>query len=270
MNFHRTFVPERRLIAALLEYAAHGKSGTYEEISEETGIPMGKSTGKVPAILDYARGMGLIGLEDSGGTSVRRLVLTSFGRSVYLEDRMLGEALTQWIAHFHLCLPDTGATAWYIAFGKGRSVIGSTFTLEQLEDYLVTECGAGNKRTGPLVRTYLDDAALGRASVLSQRGDTVVRNRAPLLDHYALAYAALVLTLMERLFAGSDQVTVTDLNKNTSWFDTCLWGSTEVERALSLMESTGYLSIDRQISPWILEKRSDALQVWARIYDDLA
>ncbi len=177
LNFHRTFIPERRLLAAIMDYAAQGKSGTYEEIAEETGIPMGKSTGKVPAILDYARGMGLVELEDSGGASVKKPILTSFGRSVYLEDHMLGEAITQWIAHLHLCLPDSGAISWHIAFGKGRSVIGSTFTLEQLEDYLVAECGGGNRRTGPLVRTYLDDAALGRASVLSQKGGTVVRNR---------------------------------------------------------------------------------------------
>ena len=42
INFHKTFVPERRLIGELLHYAALGKEGDYQEISSETGIPMGK------------------------------------------------------------------------------------------------------------------------------------------------------------------------------------------------------------------------------------
>jgi hypothetical protein len=55
LNFHKTFIPERRLIAALLEYAALNKQGDYQNISKETGIPMGKSSGKVPAIYGIAQ-----------------------------------------------------------------------------------------------------------------------------------------------------------------------------------------------------------------------
>ncbi len=46
LNFHQSFIPERMLISSLLKYAAKGKQGTIKEMSEETGIPMGKSTGK--------------------------------------------------------------------------------------------------------------------------------------------------------------------------------------------------------------------------------
>ena len=46
LNFHQTFVPERRLITALMEYAASGQEGTLYQMSEQTGIPMGKSSGK--------------------------------------------------------------------------------------------------------------------------------------------------------------------------------------------------------------------------------
>jgi hypothetical protein len=90
LNFHKTFIPERRLIAALLEYAALNKQGDYQNISKETGIPMGKSSGKVPAILDYARGMGLLILENEQAGSIKKPVLTSFGKVVYLEDKFLG------------------------------------------------------------------------------------------------------------------------------------------------------------------------------------
>lgn len=269
LNFHKTFVPERRLIAALLEYSAQEKSGTYAEIASETGIPMGRYTGKVPAILDYARGMGLIKLESGGSNSVRKPRLTDFGRIVFLEDRLLGEPLTQWIAHMQLCRHDIGAVAWYRVFAEGRAVLGSSFEPEQLEIYLTNIFGPGQNRTGPLLRTYLDDAALRRAMILSQEDAMIRRNRAPLLDEYARGYAAFTLTLLETSFDGRLQVSISDLNNQTCWFDVCLWGTGEIARALSLMEGTGLLSVDRQMQPWIVERRSDAGPAWASVYDDL-
>ena len=41
---------------------------------------MGASTGKVPAIIDYAHGMGLIYLQQAKGSAIRQPVLTPFGR----------------------------------------------------------------------------------------------------------------------------------------------------------------------------------------------
>ena len=49
VTFHRTFVPERHYLSALLRFASQGIEGTNQEISLETGIPMGGSDGKVPA-----------------------------------------------------------------------------------------------------------------------------------------------------------------------------------------------------------------------------
>ncbi|MCP4403626.1 MAG: hypothetical protein GY801_40765 [bacterium] len=56
ITFHQTFTPERAHIAALLKCADGGKVGTDREIFAETGIPIGASSGKVPAMLDYCRG----------------------------------------------------------------------------------------------------------------------------------------------------------------------------------------------------------------------
>lgn len=270
VNFHKTFVPERRLIAALLEYAAKGKSGTYAEIAADTGIPMGKSSGKVPAVLDYARGMGLIDLEPGRDRSIRKLSLTAFGKVVFDEDRLLGRTITQWLAHLHLCLPDTGAAAWYKVFAEGRTTLGGSFSAQQLEDYLVSYFGPGRNRTGPLIRTYLDDAALARASVLRRQSDIVIREKAPLLDEFSLPYAAFFLSLLQDRFADQFQITVTDLNEKVRCFDSCLWGDSEMADALALVERTGFISIDRQMRPWILERRADANQVWVRIYDEVA
>lgn len=269
INFHKTFIPERRLISALLQYAADGKAGDYQDISAETGIPMGKSNGKVPAVIDYARGMGLIRLV-STRSAVKTPTLTEFGRIVFLEDSLMGEPITQWLAHMNLCRPDIGASAWYHVFGKGRRVLGNTFSTAQLEGYLTNIFGAGKNRTGPLVRTYQDDAALGRTRAVSSNGKDITRNKAPTLNEYAMPYAAFVLSLMEALFADQQQVTIRDLNEKTAWLDTCLWGHTEVERAMTLLGRTTFIGLDKQMQPWILERKTKSQQVWSHIYDDLA
>ncbi len=269
VNFHKTFVPERRLIGALLHYAALGKQGTYQEIGDETGIPMGESTGKVPAVLDYARGMGLVELAEEKG-AVKRPLLTPLGRVVYSEDRYLGEKLTQWIAHMNLCRGDIGAQAWRSTFAEGRRVLSSSFTRAQLENYLIAIFGPGNDRTGPLIRAYTDDAALGRAGVLACSGDLVDRRRAPILDSFAAAYSALALTLMEAHFPDQAQVTITDLEEKTLWFDACLWEQDDVEQMCRLLDGKGFVAIDRQMRPWILDKKATAEAAWSHLFDDLA
>lgn len=269
LNFHKTFIPERRLIADILDYAAKGKQGNYQEISSDTGIPMGKSSGKVPAIIDYARGMGLIKLVDNN-SSIKKPVLTLFGKTVYAEDKFLGEEITQWLAHMNLCRSDIGAKVWNAVFAEGRNILGSTFSEEELESYLIKIFGVGKRRTGPLVLTYIEDAGFSRAGVLTKEGDIIYREKAPIKDAYSIGYSAHVLSLLETIFPGDTQITLDDFNKRTKWFDICLWSSSDLERVLSLMETKGYISVDRQMQPWILEKRADVKLAWQHIWDEIA
>lgn len=270
VNFHKTFIPERRLIAALLEYAALGKQGSYKEISLDTGIPMGESSGKVPAVLDYARGMGLIELASDRTSGIKKPVLTSLGKIIYLEDKYLGEPMVQWLVHMNLCRSDIGAKAWHEVFAKGRGILGSSFTKPQLEDYLVSIFGPGNNRTGPLVLTYVEEAALGRARVLAVEGEKVTRKKAPVLEVYAIPYSAYIISLLDAFFPGRDQVTFSEFNSKTFWFEICLWDRSEIEYVFSLIERKGFISIDRQIQPWIIERKASVDQVWPHLFDDWA
>jgi len=116
------------------------------------------------------------------------------------------------------------------------------------------------------VQAYLDDAAMGRALVLRQDGDLIRREKAPLRDEFAFAYAAFFLKVLEDRFADEFQVTTSDFNDRTRCFDSCLWETSEIEQALTLMERTGNIGIDRQMRPWIVERRASAGEAWDRIY----
>jgi hypothetical protein len=271
INFHQTFIPERRYIAALLQYAALGGSGSITDLAEQTGIPMGKSSGKATAMLCYAEGMGLV--EQAGSGREISPELTPFGRIVYTEDKFMGEEIVQWLAHMNLCSRHIGAQAWRAVFAEGRNVLGIRFSTDELETYLVGRFGPVGKsrtRTGPLLGTYLEDAALARASVLVKDGHTFVRRKAPLIDNYRFAYSAYLLSLLERHFPGENQVTVTDFSRETLWFDMCLWNQGDVEHLLATIEQTGLIAVDRQMQPWIIEKRADAEQVWPLIFSELS
>ncbi len=266
LNFHKTFIPERRLIGAILEYAARGKDGNYQQIADETGIPMGKSTGKVPAILDYARGMGLVQLETEN-TAIKEPRLTPFGVAVYKHDKYLGDDIIQWLVHMNLCRGDIGAKVWHEVFAKGRSVIGSSFSTEQLENYLCGLFGMGRNRTGPLVSAYLQDAALQRAGVLTVNNKIVIRHKAPIAESFALAYSAHILALLEAYFTDEGQITFTQFNDVTKWFDICLWSDSDLELVFSFIEQIGYISVDRQMRPWLIEPMAKSTEIWHLIWE---
>ena len=84
INFHKTFKAEGQYISSILEIADGKTWFTTREISEMTGIPQGKSSGKVEPHINYAEYMGLIksekekkdglcGSDSCNGTSVCRM-----------------------------------------------------------------------------------------------------------------------------------------------------------------------------------------------------
>jgi hypothetical protein len=269
LNFHRTFIPERHFIAALIEYAALERESSLQEISQETGIPMGKSTGKLPAIMDYCKGMGLIELKKSKDKGNKRPVLTPLGKIIYEEDKYLGEVLSQWLVHINLCRSDIGARVWHEVFAKGKDILGVSFTKQQLSDYLISISGVEKDRIGPLITAYTDDSALGRAKVLTINGDLIVRNKAPIMPSWAIPYSVLIITLIDKFFPNENQVTITDFNNITHMFSICSWQEDDIVQLLYYIEAKGLVAVDRQVKPWILEKRADAEKMWASIFNDI-
>lgn len=268
VNFHQSFIPERRLINSFLKFSESRKVGTLPKIAAETGIPMGKTTGKAPAIVNYSESMGLVQLT-SEKKQKKAPILTPFGEIVLREDPFLGEDITQWIAHINLCRPDIGAKTWNAVFANSSKILGSSFSKIQLEEFLQNNFGSQNNRTGPLIATYTDEAAFKRAHVLEVQDDLVIREKAPITDYFSTSYSAIILELLEEFFPTQSQVTFNDFEGKTSFFEVCFWGKGEIEIVFSSIESRGFISIDRQMKPWIIEKRAIASEVWPLIYNEL-
>lgn len=269
-NFHRTFIPERHYINAMLSFSASNKSGDYQEIASETGIPMGKSSGKVPAILDYCRGMGLISLNNNLRSAKKEPQLTPFGRSVYLEDPYLKEKVTQWIAHFNLCRISNGADLWFHIFCNGRQTLGMSFTRAELEKYLsVTYNSNTNRLIGPIIRMYEENAAFKNCGVLSNKSGIISREPAPVSEEFVFAYGAWLLQLISNHFPLTNQITISDLESRTGFKSISGWNSDNQKQVLKLIENKGLITIDRQMQPWAIQAKADVVETWNKIYDDL-
>lgn len=97
LNFHQTFPPDEAMLSRLLNSEVFGEALTKEEISQQTGIPTGKSSGKVEPHISYARFMGL--LEDYYSDGKHTLTLTKLGELVLEEDPGLSENVTRMLCH---------------------------------------------------------------------------------------------------------------------------------------------------------------------------
>lgn len=269
-NFHKTFKPERQYINAMLRYAASGEEGDYQAIAAATGIPTGASTGKVSAILDYCRGMGLVRLVGPDRSSVKKADLTTFGRIVLLEDPYLKASVSQWIAHFNLCGPMIGADVWYQTFFAGTQSLGMRFSRVKLESHLSVVYGTEKSGLiGPLVGTYEDDAAFKVCGVLSETGGMIVRRPAPIADELGLGYGAWMLHLISSHFPKRHQVPVTDLDAVAGWRTIPGWDIASLQRVLELIERKGMIEVDRHMEPWLLVPKAGSDDAWRHIYDDM-
>jgi len=269
-NFHKTFKPERQYINAMLRYAASGQKGDYQAIAAGTGIPTGASSGKVPAILDYCRGMGLIQLTGPGRSAVKAPELTPFGRTVLLEDPYLKTSVSQWIAHLNLCGPVTGADVWYHTFFAGTQALGMSFARTKLESHLSVVFGVEkNGLIGPLIGTYEDEAALATCGALSEMDAWIARRPAPIEPELALGYGAWMLQLVAGHFPKQRQIAITDLDDAAGWRTIPGWDIPALMRVLDLVERKGLIEVDRHMEPWLISPKASPEATWGRIYDDM-
>jgi hypothetical protein len=271
VTFHQTFAPERTHISALLRFTASGKEGTEQEISAETGIPTGQSSGKVPAMLDYCTGMGLLSVEKGSQAGKKFPKLTDFGRTVLLEDANLTEELTQWMAHLLLCRRYGGAEVWHLSFGVSYDVLGIEFSEEGLEEYLTGILGRRKRSLiGPMIRMYDEPASFKKAGTIAHENKTLRRMPAPILSGFGNGYAASLLSLWEGHFPKERQVTLADFEAETYWQRICGWNDRQYLQILEILESNGAIVLDKQMRPWVLTRRAESQNYWRTLYDELA
>ena len=262
-NFHRTFIPEKQYLGALLKYAADNGEHDMQAIADATGIPTGSSSGKALPTADYCIAMHLVKVEDG------KLVLTPFGRVVLLEDKFFREALTQWIAHLYLCNKEDGAEVWYQIFWNGKDILGDKFDQETLEKWVCPMIGASDgKALSPTFRMYSDENSFQKCGAIKDVSGEWKREKAPIDSSFAIGYAAWMTEAVERNNRTGSQITVDELEEFCGFRSITGWTLGESQQVLAMIEQKGIFSVDRHMHPWIVCSKTASESLWKRLYED--
>lgn len=279
LNFPQTFLPERRLLSKILEFAAAGGSGTKVAIGEKTGIPTGKSTGKVEPIIYYTCGMGLINaLKKKAG--IWELSLTQLGSLIIQEDPFLSEVQTLWMLHLMLCRRrgEAGsavgvADPWFALFAEGSFRLGASFKQVSFQEFLTDRYGEKSylqSLSGVVLRSYLRESCFGNIGALQQiEGELIVRLVAPVDKDLFPVYAAYFYLIWDELFLDDDQISLEVFSERSRFFSIINWDDSAKSRWLTWMSDQGLIQVDRYTgSPVLLRLKTTDLVVM-EIYSEL-
>lgn len=267
-SFHETFFPDRRHLSALLKLAKSGYEGTIEAISADSGIPTGKSSGKVLPHLKYAHAMGIT-TSATVSDGVYALQLTPLGRLFAVEDPLLHETLTQLILHLMLSRPVGGASAWHVFFGRSRMALGRHCSVEAATNFLKLELGNSSSLPGPLFSAYREETSLARTGILTFDKDVVSRGALPRLDEFYWAYAFCWLMYWEQTVPSVQQLPLSELETISRFFEGSSWADQAIDDFLAWTTAQGITRVDRQTGTPIVMKIKRGDELTAHIYSEL-
>lgn len=278
INFPTDFLPDRRLITDLLAFAIEGRAGTKEEISEITGIPTGKSSGKVEPMIHYASGMGLITAAKENQTW--KLEPTTIGALIFSEDTFLSEMQTLWLLHLLLCRryglsePSNGiAVAWFELFTSEQLRRLESFTLEGYQKILaqkVGEFGYVKGLAALVVRSYFTDNCWALAKVFKKQStDKYQFLKAPVEKEMLPVYSVYLYLLWDDLFSNEKQLSLDEFAEQTCFFKVTNWNETDINIWLNYLSDSGAVQIDRYTGVPILLRLQDTQQVIEGLYSEL-
>lgn len=270
-NFHRTFIPERRYLGALLKYAADGGVYEIQKIAEATGIPTGVSSGKSIPTADYCRGMGLVSLVEAvSKDAAPTLSLTPFGRAVFLEDKFFKEPFTQWLAHLRLCNEWRGGDTWFYLFCESTPVFGNRAAATDAMKWISPQIGGKDPETAvsPTIRMYDDEASFAACGAIVRETKNLVWAVAPIRPEFAVGYAAWLAECMEFAGRGEGQVSIDELETQAGFARISRWSHSEVHQVLELLERKRLVEVDRHMHPWLVRFLHPSTTLWNRLYEE--
>jgi hypothetical protein len=262
LNFHQTFPPTLAYIGRLLDLAAREAVLTKEEISAETGIPTGKSTGKVEPHIDYSVLMGLIRDMPKNKEGKFQLILTPLGGEIVHEDRGFTETVTQLICHVRLTSPKTGADLWNAIIRdilpQHRNGVSSLV----LEDELKKKFGPKVKM-GPFFSTYRE--SFSAFTLIDRTDDGVVVVPLPYQRDLTFVYAYALIYEWEKTFPDRDEISANDL-KELRFGCTFGWSPQAEFEVLEHLNEMSIIRMNRQLSPFTLTRQKNSLDMIRALY----
>lgn len=260
LNFHQTFPPDAAHISALLSLAESQEAYTKEDISDITGIPTGKSSGKVEPAIKYAEYMGLV--EDEYKDKRHLLRLTPLGKEILYQDEMLQEKATLYLCHSGL-VSDSGASLWNCIFSMLIPRYGSLIKMVTLKDALRNYYNGADVNLAPVNSSYT--GMFKKLSVLKNGQDEIKFTYQTFKDAYYYIYVYMFLKEWEIMHPDAQELTAGDVYSMNVDYKLCLTRA-DFDKVLTIMDSEGIIKIERLLNPFVVLKLHTSEEIIKKIY----
>lgn len=270
LTFHETFSLERENIAKLLDVIADAPTISDTEISEQTGIGIGKNGkgGKVRPTIKYAVFCGLLKPASGNG----EIVLSDLGKIVLENDKRLKTSVTQWIMHSNISSQETGAIA-YKSFTHDFLPHNNEFDKQSLKEFLDSLNPDLNEKTrtanlGLLIKAYTDGSGLFRTRLFREMTtDRFFRESASYPNAYLAAY--VLAEIWEAKHAGAEVVNPSVLLESGHLATTLNLNEGDLENCVDEMSAVGAISQARAAPPFHVKRQwTDKFDLLRRAYEE--
>ena len=266
LNFHQTFKPETQYIAAILEIADGAEYRNVKDISALTGIPNGKSSGKVEPHIYYASFMGLVDWDKQDGDY--KLSRTQLGEIVYQEDPGLQEELTILLCHSMMQREEKGAPLWSTVFKKilpsYKAGIKKDLLLKELENAL--DGKVTTKNVAPFFGSY--DSFFDCLRVLTDNNETIELGEMPYNKEFIFVYAITLLEYWNEHYKNQDEISSVQFEQ--LHFGTVFgWNMQTEYEVLECLADADIIRMNRQLMPYTILRLANADDLVGELYSEL-
>lgn len=266
LNFHQTFKPEVQYISSILSVADGETAFNIKDISNMTGIPNGKSSGKVEPHIYYASYMGLIDYKKEDKKYI--LSKTTLGRVVSLEDPGIQEELTVLLCHAMMCRKEYGADVWGAIFTailpKYKSGIKKDLLLKELEVFFAGKINA--KNLAPFFSSYED--MFETLGVLRVKDENVSVISLPYNKEFIYLYAYILWMLWDEQIANQDEISSIQF-ESLNFGDIFGWNEEQEYKVLENLSDAGIIRLNRQLMPYTILKLISIDVLVDKLYSEL-
>lgn len=266
INFHQTFKPEKKYIGSILDIANHTGSLSIQEISLYTGIPNGKSSGKVEPHIYYTKYMGLINAEKKDRTY--EINKTRLGNIVSLEDPGLQEELSILLCHAMMLRPYKGAAMWNAIFMK----LLPAYQGKIKKDILLKELGqlfngkVSKKNLAPFLGSY--EEMFSVLDILKVDTNNCSEMELPYNKEFIYLYAYILLEYWDELYSGQGEISSAQL-AGIGFGKAFGWNEQKEYEVLEHLSDKGLLRLNRQLAPYTILRLADKNFAMDKLYSEL-
>jgi len=260
LNFHSTFNPDFEYITKILEIADEYEGLTKEEISDLTGIPTGKSSGKVEPHIMYCKYMNLINFKKKDKKYY--INSTELGKVVRLEDLYFLENITKLICHYFLTSKISGAVLWSKIFRdmqyKYGNKIKEGIVIRELEEEFNIKI-----KVSPFNSCYTHEkslASLNLVKLIDLKEDKIISFNKNIYDEDALyVYAFTLIKELEELDQNRKEFSINEIIYELKWNQGFCWDENMAIEVLEKINDKSIINLNRQLNPMtvIINKSSE-------------